>query len=524
MAEAMTRTTLALKRKTRGPSPDAPARADPNAFAERVATDTTGAPLKQSEIHRLVQAFLSECWKRGVHPMILLPRGVGKTTQIYDRLSFETGRDVEARALLVCANFTTAKKRVGVMEQIYLSPQYQRVFPKARPDLDRGWSSSEGLFLKRLGQAPDPTIAPVGITSQFTGARINYLILDDVVDLDNAILRNVQNEVIDKVRTALFPCVEKGGRIAVIGTPYTVHDLYATLANSERFAVLRCPVSADCERLEINCTLPDWPVPETLPLPPYAGPDFMRARQAEVGPIAWQRGYRLSPVESFGSWFTALDGALIRTSPPVCPATYAIGARIIQGVDLAGKSRAGTVVVTLQVIRDDIRVVDAQFIQGGFRERVQAIAQSGSMWNTSLQIIESNGQQMETIDALRKESRVPWQVIPHFTGVNKRGVDGVQAMDAAFANGSLKIYAGEDDYSQRPPGAKRQLQGLQRLIEELKLAPAKGTASDSEAELDSVMALWFSWFHLRTGGASIGDMSGLCDVIEHEIPRTQMIM
>ena len=477
-------------------------RDDVDAYLE-VALAAAAPDFSQAPVHRVIQAFIAAAWARGLHALAILPMGIGKTLQAVGRLAWEIGRNPDVRSLLVSSAYTTAHQRVAMLEQVLLSARHGSCFG-TRPDYARGWSNSTGLFVARKLTAPDPTVRPVGISGQFTGTRLDLLVMDDVIDIDNSILSNSQSSIIDKVQTTALTRLEARGRVLIIGTPYTATDLYAHLSASPRLAVLRAPVAADCECLgPVTCTLSpsEFEVPDALPLPLFLSPPALRARREEIGAVAWARGYMLNPLAAALRWYAALDGALLAENAPEFGLHWHPGAFTIQGVDLSGGSRAGTAIVTLQIVGAELRVVAAQFMAGGFRERAAAILAAGRAHGVQCQIVESNFQQAETIAEVRALG-ADWPVIAHQTGANKRDPSaGLEAMDVAFANGSLHIYAGA-------PGAPMTsaLRGLARLVEELRVAPAQGSllvdGRREESELDGVMALWFAWRWAKLRGAS----------------------
>jgi hypothetical protein len=476
ITEELLRRTIAKRKKYK------PLQSDINKYIEHILKDdSTGRKLCQEPINKLFHLFIRAAWKERKHALVMLPFGTGKTVQTLPIIAHELGLNRNLRIMLAADVHTTAKQRVKTIESLLLSEENKDVFYDIQADYDRGWSASEGLYLVRDSKAVDPSVRPVGALGATTGPRLDILIGDDIVTLDNAILKNQQEVLIEKISTVLMSRVIDGGRMLFIGTPYLQTDLYAHLQNNPHFATLRCPVSADFSCLEVECTLEDFEVPDTIALPSYANESFMRKRFEEVGYAAWQRGYRLSPVVATETWYHNLDLALEQINPPSVDERSGI---IIQGIDLAGKSRKGTAIVTAKATASTLQVIDVEFIAAGIMGRLEAIERAGSMWNVTAQVVESNAQQIEVIDALR-DRRVPWKIIPHATTSNKWDAHtGVEMMDVAFANKEVTIACGSSDLSQRNPANVRQLQGIARLIEELRIAPASGKVTvDNKTEI-----------------------------------------
>src|SRR5262245_57639304 len=75
------------------------ARHNPNAFVAYCCTDADARPLRQSNVHRQLQAFLTAHRKA----LIELPRDHGKSVQVCARVLWELGRNPALRVKIVCA-------------------------------------------------------------------------------------------------------------------------------------------------------------------------------------------------------------------------------------------------------------------------------------------------------------------------------------------------------------------------------------------------------------------------------------
>ena len=103
------------------------ARADVNYFAALCFADAAGRALRQGDVHRELQAFLSAN-PRG---LVALPRDHGKSVQIGVRLIWELGRQPGLRIKIVCATEALAAERGRFMrDHIARNPLVRQVFPK----------------------------------------------------------------------------------------------------------------------------------------------------------------------------------------------------------------------------------------------------------------------------------------------------------------------------------------------------------------------------------------------------------
>lgn len=118
------RKTIRLNRRIRR------SRRDPNDFVSFCFTDPGGEPLRQGEVHRDLQAFLSANRKA----LVELPRDHGKSTQVCARLLWELGHDPGLRIKIVCASEALAAERGRfIREAIVNNRQLPLVFPNLRP-------------------------------------------------------------------------------------------------------------------------------------------------------------------------------------------------------------------------------------------------------------------------------------------------------------------------------------------------------------------------------------------------------
>jgi hypothetical protein len=157
------------------------ARVDPSAFMEFVLKDEmTGQPIELAPMHHAWQSLMSShrrllCWSH--------VEG-GKTWQFsIGRVLWELGRNPNLRVVVISNTHEQAAKIVRtVAKHIEVSEELRMVFPR----LLKGdpWTSHH-LFVQRSVMSKDPSLQACGIHGNIVGARIDLLILDDVLDYEN---------------------------------------------------------------------------------------------------------------------------------------------------------------------------------------------------------------------------------------------------------------------------------------------------------------------------------------------------
>jgi phage terminase large subunit-like protein len=230
--------------------------------------------LRQNRLHRELHAFLDA--QR--HALVELPRDHGKSVQICIRILWELGRNPNLRVKIICASDATAAERARFLrDAIARNPFVQLVFPQLRPG--RPWTTTR-FSLAGHAHAIGPNVTALGIGSVALGTRADLLVCDDVVDV-TAIRSRPDRE---RVKTAFFDnlmnLLEPDGRFWGLFTPWHHEDLNAVLKRNPAFALFRREIGPNLE--------PVWP--EKWPT------EKLAQRRAEIGALAFARGYRLECV------------------------------------------------------------------------------------------------------------------------------------------------------------------------------------------------------------------------------------
>lgn len=277
------------------------ARMSPDVFAEFAFTDSAGALIRQSQVHRELQAFLSAHDRA----LIELPRDHGKSMQVCVRILWELGLRPSLRVKIVCASEALAAERGRFLRDSLASNSRLRlVFPALRPATP--WTPTR-FHVERPAEVIGPSVTALGIGAASTGTRADLLVCDDIVDV-RAIRSQADRERVKLYyRENLVNLLEPQGRLWNIFTPWHHADLNAELKRHPSYALFRRAIGNDEDELA-----PVWP--EHWPR------QRLVERRREIGEIAFARGYRLLcvpdeamviPAKSIQFWTTPQEYSLI---------------------------------------------------------------------------------------------------------------------------------------------------------------------------------------------------------------------
>ncbi len=132
----------------------------------------------------------------------------------------------------------------STMDIVEHSPVYRELFPDSKPDKNKGWSPSGGMFLtkRELGN-PDANYQAFGVNSkQLTGKHARELILDDVLSPDNTgsqqQLEDMFSWYFQQVAGRADP---RGGRFIIVGRRWAPTDMYERLEETGDYLTMTLP-------------------------------------------------------------------------------------------------------------------------------------------------------------------------------------------------------------------------------------------------------------------------------------------
>jgi len=246
-----------------------------------------------------VWSFVEQTHEDGHPAGVMLPMGFGKTTQFCYRAAFEIGRNPNLLASIVTDSVDNSKERVALIRRIISKPEYRRVFPGVR--VMEGHDERSRFTIERDGLSKDPTCSGSGVLTG-TGTRTNFLLMDDVVTLRNAIQEpQSRRAVLEAIRTTWMSRTkihsDRTMKVAWIQTSYHQGDAAAVLREEADSGWRWIVVRAEEPYLEL--TWEKWVrgvVVETGTVECPFPPEKVRARAQQMGPTAAARGLANRPV------------------------------------------------------------------------------------------------------------------------------------------------------------------------------------------------------------------------------------
>lgn len=398
------------------------ARVDPSAFMEFVLKDEmTGQPIELAPMHQAWQSLMSS------HRRLLIWSHTegGKTQQVsIGRTLYELGRNANQRIVVISNTHEQAAKIVRTAAKyIESSAELAMVFPH----LKKGdpWTSHH-LFVQRPVMSKDPSLQACGIHGNIVGARIDLLILDDVLDYENCRTPAAREDLWKWIHATLIGRLTKDARIWIVGNAYHPDDTLHRFARQSQWTALRYPV------MDPTTGEPRWP--ERWPK------DRIEQRRAELGPLEFARQMMCQARDDAESRFKqewinlCLErGFGIKLLPHLVGAERG---RVFTGIDLGVQKHAAagfTVLFTIWVHSDGSRqVVNIDAGKWSGPDIVNRIVDTHHRYN-SIVICENNAAQDYLVQFTRAGSAVP--IRPFTTGRNKAHAEfGVESLAVEMSN------------------------------------------------------------------------------------------
>lgn len=168
----------------------------------------------------------------GDRKLILLPRGHQKSTIVsVCWVIQQLLRNPNLRVKIISASWTLSKNILhqikGLLEDSDLRTLFGVFFNRKTRKTTEFCDIAQ-----RTRKTIDPTLSTGGITTGKTGSHCDILIFDDVVSPENTTTPELIRKTIDAYKDTL-PLLDPGGIIVVIGTRYSLGDLYGYLIEEE---------------------------------------------------------------------------------------------------------------------------------------------------------------------------------------------------------------------------------------------------------------------------------------------------
>jgi hypothetical protein len=409
------------------------ARVDPAAFNSYVLRDEeTGSPIALQpmhvEWHRLISA----------HKRTLIWSHVeaGKSQQIsIGRALFELGRNSNLRIVIASNTDGQAQKICGaIAKYIEQSKELHEVFPNLKRARGAVWTKHQ-LQIERDKEDPsvakDPSVATCGVHGNILGSRIDFLIVDDILDYENVRSANQRHELRAWFRSTLEGRLTRSYKIVCVGTAWDKDDIMHHFASEEDWVAVRYPVVDEAGTLS-------WP--ERWPA------ERIAEKARTLGVVEANRQLRCVARSDEEARFKRawIDTCLQRGNGKSM--VYALesvppGYRVFTGVDLSvGNAHSDlTALFTIAIHPDESRqVLCVESGRWGGPEIVRRIKDAHRRFD-SIVIVENNASQEFILQFTRESSAVPVRPFTTTKNAFKNPEFGIESLATEMENGKWII-------------------------------------------------------------------------------------
>jgi hypothetical protein len=164
--------------------------------------------------------------------VIRLPVGFSKSYMMAGLSMYLLGKNATTRGVIISASQGQAQKPLSmVSDYIESSPELRLVYPELQqsPDIKDPWTQSR-ITVQRPQGIRDPSLAAVGFHAKLPGARLNWILVDDLLTEENT---GTKEQILDVNRwfnsTVLSRRDIHGTKLVVTNTPWDPNDLTYTL-------------------------------------------------------------------------------------------------------------------------------------------------------------------------------------------------------------------------------------------------------------------------------------------------------
>ena len=208
--------------------------------------------------------------------LILAPRGHGKSTAITIGLTlWNILRNPDIRVCIVSNTQSQAESFLREIKQRLESPLVTGLFGRQR---GHKWAESEIIVARSKRAGKEATVTALGVMGAVISRHFDWVILDDIVDEENARTEVQRDKLRSWLYTTMIPTLEPDGALCIIGTRYHLRDLYGYLSEG--------PMRDDYLRYRAldDSGAPLWPEKFSA--------SFLNRARDEAGPIIFNAQYQ----------------------------------------------------------------------------------------------------------------------------------------------------------------------------------------------------------------------------------------
>lgn len=193
-------------------------------FSFVVKEETTRTRIECLPFQRVAFKFI-EHFDRGV---IRFPVGFSKTYMLASFSLQLIGKNTTTRGAIISASQSQAQKPLSmVADYIETSPELRLVFPHLRPS--QPWTQTK-ITVDRPPGIRDATLTAVGYHAKLPGARLNWILVDDLLTEENTGSKEQIKEVSRWFNSTVLSRRDiKGTKIMIANTPWDKDDLTYSL-------------------------------------------------------------------------------------------------------------------------------------------------------------------------------------------------------------------------------------------------------------------------------------------------------
>lgn len=194
----------------------------------------------------LYPACLGFCDTRINKLMFILGPGVGKSQFLSVCIpAWMIGHDPNMTIVAISGGEALMQGfQQAVAELIEFSPAWNDCFPNIRPDKNRGWSTTGGIFVNgRRPGIPDASYLACGVDSKYlTGKHGKLIIIDDLHNKDNSSTAEQCEKVVESYANTILGRAElTGARFLMAGRRWHEDDIYGKLKGTPGWVVIEIP-------------------------------------------------------------------------------------------------------------------------------------------------------------------------------------------------------------------------------------------------------------------------------------------
>lgn len=185
----------------------------------------------------------------GDRKLILLPRGHQKSTVITVAWVIQQLlKDPNIRVQIISATWKLSKDLLHQIKAILTTTALPDIFGSFANSTTR-WTTEFIDIAQRTRHVKDPSISTAGIDTGKTGSHCDLMLMDDICSPENSTTPEMIRKTVDSYRDAL-PLLDPGGRLVVIGTRYSMSDVYGYILENESRSINGRVLNTEVERRE----------------------------------------------------------------------------------------------------------------------------------------------------------------------------------------------------------------------------------------------------------------------------------